>query len=160
MGRPKALWWPRPGKLLPDANPKTPPSIGRAIVGTRCLSAGRCVEAVAAESPGEIHLGGAGVARGYRNQPGLTAAKFLPDPFRDEPGASIYKTGDLARMLPDGRLIFLGRADDQIKIQGYRIEPNEIMIGAGQASRECVNLWSSARADNCGEQAGGCLRGV
>ncbi|WP_197093714.1 non-ribosomal peptide synthetase [Nonomuraea sp. SBT364] len=76
--------------------------------------------------PGEIHVGGAGVAREYLNRPALTAEKFVPDPFADRPGARMYRSGDLARRLPDGSLEFLGRIDHQVKLRGYRIELGEI----------------------------------
>jgi amino acid adenylation domain-containing protein len=75
---------------------------------------------------GEIYLGGPGVARGYRNQPGQTAARFLADPFATTPGARMYRTGDRGRQYPDGRLEFLGRLDRQIKLRGFRIEPAEV----------------------------------
>jgi amino acid adenylation domain-containing protein len=74
----------------------------------------------------ELHIGGIGLARGYVNSPELTAEKFIPDPFSDGPGARLYKSGDLARYLPDGNIEFLGRLDDQIKIRGFRVEPGEI----------------------------------
>ncbi|AXC11793.1 hypothetical protein ACPOL_2471 [Acidisarcina polymorpha] len=75
---------------------------------------------------GEIYIGGVGVGRGYINRPELTARTFLPDRFDKTPGARMYKTGDLGRLLPDGRLDFQGRADNQIKLRGFRIELEEI----------------------------------
>ena len=68
--------------------------------------------------PGELHIGGDGVARGYLNRPELTAERFIADPFSSRPGGRLYKTGDLARYLPDGNIEFLGRLDYQVKIRG------------------------------------------
>src|SRR4029077_20677005 len=76
--------------------------------------------------PGEIYIGGAGVARGYLNRPELTSECFVPNPFSRDSAARLYRTGDRARHLPDGKIEFLGRIDDQIKIRGYRIELGEI----------------------------------
>ncbi|MFJ8623275.1 amino acid adenylation domain-containing protein [Kitasatospora sp. NPDC093550] len=84
------------------------------------------LEPVPVGVPGEICLGGAGLARGYLDRPGVTAQAFVPDPHGREPGARLYRTGDLGRRHPDGRVELLGRADHQVKIRGHRIEPGEI----------------------------------
>jgi len=90
--------------------------------------------------PGELYIGGAGLARGYLNRPDLTQEKFIPHPFSNEPGVRLYKTGDLARYLPDGNIEFLGRIDNQVKIRGFRIELGEIEAAIGQHPevRDCV----------------------
>ena len=101
------------------------PSIGRAIAGTTVYLLDEAREPVADGVVGEMYLGGAGVGRGYRNLPEQTAQSFLDDPFAA--GGRMYKTGDMARMLPDGEIAFLGRVDSQEKIRGNRIELDEIV---------------------------------
>jgi amino acid adenylation domain-containing protein len=115
------------GVVPPDSNASALPPIGWAIANAQIYLLDERLRRVPAGVPGEIHVGGTGLARGYRNRPDLTREKFIPNPFSSEPGSRLYKTGDLARILPDSQLVFLGRIDDQIKIRGYRIEPNEIV---------------------------------
>ncbi|MEW5927424.1 MAG: non-ribosomal peptide synthase/polyketide synthase, partial [Gemmatimonadota bacterium] len=90
--------------------------------------------------PGELYVGGAGVARGYLGRPELTAERFVPDPFGDEPGARLYRSGDRVRWSAAGELEYLGRVDAQVKVRGYRIEPGEIeaAISSHEAVRESV----------------------
>jgi amino acid adenylation domain-containing protein len=107
-----------------DSSQKLP--IGYPITNTQVYLLDAQQQPIPVGVPGEIHLGGVGLARGYLNQPHLTAEKFIPNPYSDEPGVRLYKTGDLARYLPSGQLEFLGRLDQQVKIRGFRIELGEI----------------------------------
>ena len=100
--------------------------IGRALANVQVYLLDADLNPVPVGVSGELHVGGVGVARGYLNHPELTAQKFIPDPLSSEPGARLYKTGDLARWLPSGDIEFLGRVDDQIKIRGFRVELGEI----------------------------------
>ncbi|WP_157246741.1 non-ribosomal peptide synthetase [Nonomuraea typhae] len=103
-----------------------PVPIGAAIDNARAYVVDRDLRRVPPLVPGELLIGGDGVALGYHRRPGLTAARFLPDPYGERPGGRLYRTGDLVRMLPGGDLEFLGRIDDQVKIRGHRVEPREI----------------------------------
>ncbi|HTJ76663.1 MAG TPA: amino acid adenylation domain-containing protein [Acidimicrobiales bacterium] len=103
-----------------------PPAIGRPLPNTTVHVLDEAMAPVPVGATGELHIGGAGVARGYRGRPELTAASFVPDPFDPTPGARLYKTGDLVRWRPDGDLEFVGRRDHQVKVRGYRIECGEV----------------------------------
>jgi hypothetical protein len=109
------------------------------------------MQPVPAGVPGELHIGGIQVARGYVNRPDLTAEKFIPDPFAPDPEARLYKTGDLCKFLPDGAIDYLGRLDFQVKIRGLRIEIGEIesVLGRHPAIREVVVV---AREDTPGDK--------
>jgi amino acid adenylation domain-containing protein len=103
-----------------------PVSIGRPIANTQVYLLDRHLNIVPVGIPGELCIGGAGLCRGYLNLPDLTADKIIPNPFSDDPGSRLYRTGDVARRLADGNVEFLGRADLQVKIRGFRVELEEI----------------------------------
>ncbi|MEG3870446.1 amino acid adenylation domain-containing protein [Microcoleus sp. Z1_B5] len=140
-------------------------SIGRPIANTQIFILDRYLMPVPVGVFGELHIGGAGLSRGYLNRPELTAEKFIPNPFAEDPthasfilnsssfilSERLYKTGDLARYLPDGNIEFMGRSDNQVKVRGFRIELGEIEAVLSQypAVREAIAL---VREDNPGDK--------
>src|SRR5262245_12046743 len=113
-------------QVWPNAHPLVPPPIGRPIANSQIYILDAYRNPVPIGVVGEIYIGGDGVARGYLNRPELTAERFISHSFDEGPEQRLYKTGDLARYLPDGNIQFLGRADNQVKVRGYRIELGEI----------------------------------
>ncbi|WP_438016892.1 amino acid adenylation domain-containing protein [Sorangium sp. So ce315] len=123
--------------------------IGRPLANVRMYVLDATLRPVPPGAVGELYLGGAGLSRGYLAQPSATAAAFLPDPFADEPGARMYRTGDRARFLADGNLEFLGRRDHQIKLRGHRVELDEIEAAIEQIEgvREAAVVYRANAAE-------------
>jgi amino acid adenylation domain-containing protein len=136
---------------IPEAFSGPTVSIGRPLPQRTIYVLDRHLQPTPIGVPGELHIGGACLARGYLNRPELTAERFIPDPFSGEPGARLYKTGDLVRYLPDGNIEFLGRLDHQVKVRGFRVELGEIeaALVANPLIREAVVI---ARKDESGDQ--------
>ncbi|MGW7365536.1 non-ribosomal peptide synthetase [Streptomyces sp. NPDC054841] len=126
-----------PGPL--DARLTTAP-LGGPIGGAEVYVVDRAMQELPAWVPGEVLIGGTGVAHGYHDRPGLTAERFWPDPFGAAAGGRLYRTGDLARRLPSGDIHFIGREDGQVKVSGYRVELGEIeaVVAESAGVRQCV----------------------
>jgi len=124
--------------------------IGFPLANTACYVLDQYLQPVPTGVVGELFIGGPGVSRGYLGQTGLTADRFVPDPFGETPGARMYRTGDLARYRPDGAIEFLGRADRQVKIRGFRVEPGEVeaaVLRSGQAREVSVQVRDDVGGD-------------
>jgi acyl carrier protein len=128
------------GIITPQDLTSSLPCIGSGIANTPIYLLDENLQPVAPGETGEIYIGGTNVGRGYRNQPELTRQRFLPDPFREAPGARMYRSGDLGSMLSGGQIRFHGRADNQQKIRGHRVEPDEVasVVARHPAVRSCA----------------------
>ena len=134
-----------------DADQKI--SIGRPIANAQIYILDSHLQPVPVGVPGELHIGGAGLARGYFNRPELTQEKFIPNPFDN---SKLYKTGDLARYLPDGNIEYLGRIDNQVKVRGFRIELGEIEAVLSQhedVQISCVIVREDTPGETCTERS-------
>ena len=138
------------GTVAPGVSREALPTIGRPIANTQVYILDENLQQVFRHVAGELYIGGAGVARGYLNRPELTAEKFIQNPFShpfaNGQQARLYKTGDIARYLPNGEIAYLGRVDDQIKVMGYRIEPNEIVAVLNRHPAVEASVVASARS--------------
>ena len=138
---------PKDSEELPSVLP-----IGRPIANTKIYILSKSLQMLPVGVAGDLYVSGPGLARGYLNRPETTAEKFVADPFSQEPGARMYKTGDLARYLANGEIEFAGRTDDQVKIRGYRVELEEIeaVLGTHPGAHEVVVM---ARENASGEKS-------
>ncbi|MGA9772856.1 MAG: amino acid adenylation domain-containing protein [Blastocatellia bacterium] len=137
-------------RIRPDATRRSMLPLGRPIPNAAIYMLNAHLDPVPLSVTGEIYIGGPNVARGYVNQPDVTAYRFLPNPFGKESGERIYRTGDLGRFLPDGIVEFLGRLDQQVKVRGYRIELGEIDAVAERhpAVKEAVTVVRESESGN------------
>ncbi len=126
------------------------PAIGRPISNAEIYLLDRNHNPVAVGIAGELYIGGECLARGYMNQPEMTAGRFITNPYSQAPGARLYRTGDLARYLPDGNIEYLGRLDHQVKVRGFRVEPGEIetVLTEHDEVKDAVVTAYGDRADN------------
>src|SRR6202008_214919 len=120
--------------------PGAAPPIGKPFDGRELHVLDERMRPVPDGEPGELYVGGRGLARGYWGLPEETARQFPPDPFSDRPGARLYRTGDKGRWLPDGNLDFLGRVDGQLNVRGHRVERGEVeaVLAAHPGVRSCA----------------------
>jgi amino acid adenylation domain-containing protein len=139
------------GRINREGETASLPAIGRPIRNSKVYLLDENLCEVPPGTTGELYVGGVNVARGYRNRPELTAEKFVADLFSDDPHARLYRTGDLARWLPNGELAYVGRADEQIKILGYRVEPSEIESAINRHPAIAASV-VVARGSNCAEK--------
>jgi amino acid adenylation domain-containing protein len=139
------------GLVVAQEQNQISPTIGQPIANTQVYILDQQLQPVPVGVPGELHIGGAGLARGYLNRPELTQEKFIPNPFKETQGSRLYKTGDLARYLPDGNIEYLGRIDNQVKIRGFRIELGEVeaVLTQHPVVRETVVI---ARENSAGDK--------
>jgi amino acid adenylation domain-containing protein len=139
-------------ELFPQTSLSGTIPIGRPIANTELYILDRYLQPAPIGVPGELYIGGDGVARGYLDRPELTGEKFLPNPYSNKPGTRFYKTGDLARYLPDGNIEYLGRIDNQVKIRSFRIELGEVesALAKNLAIREVVVV---AQEDGAGNKS-------
>lgn len=136
--------------LYNQVRPGEPIPIGRPMDNTVAYVLDPQLRPVPPGVVGQLHIGGAGVTRGYLNQPGLTAERFVPDPFSTEPGQRLYATGDMVRHGPDGRILYVGRVDHQVKLRGCRIELGEVeatMLAHPGVGEACATVMRGGAGD-------------